>query len=91
MAFSLKISGVKSSLLFLGKGPQLYAQKIVTRNLLRLQMLLWCMRTKQKNTFEAATTIFWSRGAFWQIFVRLKSIGLKKSAESSREIPGGYL
>ena len=42
MALSWKINGVKSSPLIFGKGPQLYAQKTVTRNLLMLQMLLWC-------------------------------------------------
>ena len=34
MALSWKINGVKSSPLIFGKGPQLYAQKTVTRNLL---------------------------------------------------------
>jgi len=56
MALLWQIIGVKSSPLIFGKGLQLYAQNTVTRNLLMLQMLLWCKSDiKSKVSYQCLT------------------------------------
>ena len=68
MALSWKINGVKSSPLIFGKGPQLYAQKTVTCNLLCLQMLLWCFWASQDDGTRKRTTLYSSIPSYNYIF-----------------------